>query len=78
MFEQIDFPVQPLMDAEIRKGDLNAAYDAIILPADSIAAMTGETPPGGEGGRGGRGGTPGGGREGGTPPQCALRDSDLV
>jgi hypothetical protein len=63
MFEQIDFPVQPLMDAEIRKGDLNAAYDAIILPADSIAAMTGETPPGGEGG---------------TPPQCALRDSDLV
>jgi hypothetical protein len=54
MFEQIDFPVQPLMDAEIRKGDLNAAYDAIILPADSIAAMTGETPPGGEGGRGAR------------------------
>jgi Zinc carboxypeptidase len=75
MFEQFDIPVKPLMDAEIRKGDLNAAYDAIILPADSIAAMTGETPPGGEGGRGGRGASGGGsgagsGREGGgTPPQ---------
>jgi hypothetical protein len=73
MFEQFDIPVKSLMDAEIRKGDLNAAYDAIILPSDSIAAMTGETPAGGEGGRGGRGGgaggVAGGGREGGTPPQ---------
>ena len=72
MFEQFDIPVKPLMDAEIRKGDLNAAYDAIILPSDSIAAMTGETPAGGEGGRGGRGGAPGGGAGGGregTPPQ---------
>ena len=65
MFEQFDIPVKPLMDAEIRKGDLNASYDAIILPADSVAAMTGEAAaagrrrsrrrPGGGGGRRRRG-----------------------
>ena len=27
MFEQFNMPVKPLMDAEIRKGDLNASYD---------------------------------------------------
>ena len=43
MFEQFNIPVKSLMDAEIRKGDLNASYDAIILPADSVTAMTGET-----------------------------------
>jgi hypothetical protein len=42
MFEQFDIPVKPLMDAEIRKGDLNGSYDVIILPADSVTAMTGE------------------------------------
>jgi hypothetical protein len=68
MFEQFDIPVKPLMDAEIRKGDLNASYDAIILPADSIVAMTGETPAAGRGGAAGGGGEAGGGR-GGTPPQ---------
>ena len=79
MFEQFNIPVKPLMDAEIRKGDLNASYDVIILPADSVAAMTGET--GGRrraaaaaagaaagGGRGGEGAGDGGGRQGGTPP----------
>jgi Zinc carboxypeptidase len=80
MFEQFDIPVKALMDAEIRKSDLNASYDAIILPADSLAAMTGESASpeegGGRGGRGGRGEGPGrggesgaGGREGGTPPE---------
>jgi hypothetical protein len=70
MFEQFTIPVKPLMDAEIRKGDLNAGYDAIILPSDSITAMTGETGGGGRGGGPGGGGeaAPGGGREGGTPP----------
>ncbi len=77
MFEQFNIPVKPLMDAEIRKGDLNASYDAIILPSDSVTAMTGEPDPGAGGGRGGGGGGRGGGggggdagagRGGGTPP----------
>jgi hypothetical protein len=76
MFEQFEIPVKPLLDAEIRKGDLNGAYDVIILPADSVAAMTGETPVAPGGGRGGRGGgggggaeqPGGGGRQGGTTP----------
>ena len=62
MFEQFNIPVKSLMDAEIRKGDLNASYDAIILPADSVTAMTGETGGGAGGGRGGEG--RGGGRGG--------------
>jgi len=77
MFEQFDIPVKALMDPEIRKGDLHASYDVIILPADSVAAMTGETEAGGEGGgRGGRGGGRGGGEGAGggdgrqgTPPE---------
>jgi hypothetical protein len=68
MFEQFNIPVKPLMDAEIRKGDLNASYDAIILPSDSITAMTGETEGGGRG-AGGRGGGGAGAAQGGdTPP----------
>ena len=58
MFEQFDIPVKPLMDAEIRKGDLNASYDAIILPADSIdrddRRSAGRRRGGGRGGRGAR------------------------
>jgi hypothetical protein len=72
MFEQFNIPVKALMDAEIRKGDLNASYDAIILPADSMAAMTGEAEAGGGGGRGGGRGAgegDGAGRQGGTPPE---------
>ena len=42
MFEQFNVPFKSLMDAEIKKGDLNANYDVIVLPADSVAAMTGE------------------------------------
>jgi hypothetical protein len=75
MFEQFNMPVKALMDAEIKKGDLNASYDVIVLPADSINAMTGETPVAAGGGRG-RGGAgdegqgPGGGRQGvPTPPE---------
>jgi Zinc carboxypeptidase len=77
MFEQFNIPVKPLMDAEIRKGDLNASYDAIVLPADTVTAMTGEPAAAaaagaGRGGRGGRGGGEGGGdggRQGGPPPE---------
>ena len=76
MFEQFNIPVKPLMDAEIRKGDLNASYDAIILPADSshgddrrdagpgrpaAAAEAGEPVAAARA-------TGGSGREGGTPP----------
>ena len=51
MFEQFNVPFKSLMDAELKKGDLNASFDVIVLPADSIAAMTGERPPGRRRGR---------------------------
>jgi hypothetical protein len=44
LLEQFRFPYTTLMDAEIKKGGLNAKYDLIILPEDSIAAITGERP----------------------------------
>jgi hypothetical protein len=44
LFEQFNVPFKTLMDAEIRKGDLNASHDVIILPADSVAAMLGDRP----------------------------------
>lgn len=53
MFEQFDVPYKSIMDAEIKAGNLESKYDTIILPADSIAAMTGERPPAGQGGPGG-------------------------
>jgi len=70
MFEQFDVPFKSIMDAEIKKGDLNASHDVIVLPADSIAAMTGERPQGtGAGGAtGGRGAGAGGGQDT-TPPE---------
>jgi hypothetical protein len=67
MFEQFSIPYKSIMDAEIRKGALESAYDVIVLPADSIAAMTGETPPGQGGARGGQGGGPP--AESNTPPE---------
>ncbi|MBL8266529.1 M14 family zinc carboxypeptidase [Steroidobacter sp.] len=42
MFEQFDVPYTTLMDARIKKGNLNAAFDTIILPSDSAQAMLGE------------------------------------
>ncbi|MBE3071663.1 MAG: peptidase M14 family protein [Acidobacteria bacterium] len=53
LLEQFLFPYASLMDAEIKKGNLNAKYDVIIVPDDSTAAITGErsTAPGGGGGR---------------------------
>jgi hypothetical protein len=41
MFE---FPYTSLMDAEIKKGNLNQKYDVIILPADSPEIIRGEIP----------------------------------
>ena len=58
MFEQFSVPFKSIMDAELKAGGLEAKYDTIILPADSIAAMTGERPPAGAGGGGGFGGGP--------------------
>lgn len=49
MFEQFDVPYTSIMDAEIKKGGLEAAYDVIVLPADSVTAMTGERPSGNAG-----------------------------
>jgi hypothetical protein len=67
MFEQFDVPYASLMDAEIKKGGLEAKYDVIVLPADSVAAMTGERPPAGAGGGRGEGGF--GGGPDNTPPE---------
>jgi hypothetical protein len=53
LLEQFSFPYTSIFDAEIKKGDLDARYDVIILPDDSTAAITGERPPAGPGGRGG-------------------------
>jgi hypothetical protein len=71
MFEQFSVPYKSIMDAEIKAGGLDAKYDAIVLPSDSVAAMTGERAPGGggEGGRGGGRGGGGGGAPENTPPE---------
>jgi hypothetical protein len=42
LLEQFAFPYTSVKDAEIKKGNLNAAYDVIILPNDSISSITGE------------------------------------
>jgi hypothetical protein len=36
MFEQFDVPYTSLMDEELKKGGLEASYDVIVLPADSV------------------------------------------
>jgi hypothetical protein len=49
VLEQFRFPYTSLMDAEIRKGNLIASYDVIVLPHDSAATIEGkeeERPPG--------------------------------
>ena len=68
LFEQFNVTSRPLMDAELKGGGLEAKYDVIILPADSVAAMTGERPPAGAG-RGGGGGAGFGGGPDNTPPE---------
>ena len=50
LLEQFSFPYTSLMDVEIKKGNLNARYDVIILPEDSTAMITGERTAGGPGG----------------------------
>lgn len=55
LLEQFAFPYTTVMDADIRKGGLEAQFDVIILPDDSTAMITGERPPAGQG-QGMRGG----------------------
>jgi hypothetical protein len=69
-FEQFNVPYTSIMDTELKAGDLNAKYDVIVLPNDSIANMTGERP---ERERGAVGAQGGGGQgqnpEDLTPPE---------
>jgi Zinc carboxypeptidase len=72
LIEDFKFAYKTVMDAEIKKGDLNANFDVIILPDDSTAAITGDRPaagaaPAGRGGGGGDG-EGGGGRGAQTYP----------
>ena len=46
LLENFGFPYTTLRDAEIKADDLHENYDVIILPADNVARMTGERPPG--------------------------------
>jgi hypothetical protein len=69
MFEQFDVPYTSIRSVEIKAGGLETRFDVIVLPSDSIAAMTGERPPAAEAGRGGGGGRGGGAGAPGTPPE---------
>jgi hypothetical protein len=42
LLEQFGIPYATVMDAEIKKGNLNAKYDLILLPDDLPALITGE------------------------------------
>jgi hypothetical protein len=42
VLEKFSFPYTSLKDAEIKKGDLNKKYDAIILPDDSSGIIMGD------------------------------------
>jgi hypothetical protein len=68
LIEDFKFPYATIMDADIKKGNLNEKFDVVILPDDSTATLTGERPAAGAGGRGGRGGG-GGGFGGNYPPE---------
>jgi hypothetical protein len=63
MFEHFNLPYKTIKDEELKAGGLESTYDVIVLPHDSLQAMTGESP----GAGGGRQGGPGGGGDSGTP-----------
>jgi hypothetical protein len=68
LLEQFGYNSASLLDPELKKGDLNAKYDVIVIPDDSTATLTGEA--GGAGGRRGGGGGEGSGRNPqDTPPE---------
>lgn len=68
VFDQYKFPYKSLLDAEVRAGNLNANYDAIILPDQSISALVNGLP--GSGGRRG-GNTDAEEQRGGYPAEFA-------
>jgi hypothetical protein len=68
-FERFNVPFTSIKDAELKAGALEAKFDVIVLPADSVAAMTGERPPQAAGEGGGRGGRGGGPPAAPTPPE---------
>jgi hypothetical protein len=49
MFEQFNVPFTTIRDADLKGGSLETRFDVIVLPNDSIAAMTGERPAGAQG-----------------------------
>ncbi len=71
VLEQFEFPFTSVREGDIRAGGLNAKFDVIVLPSDSVQSMAGQLPPlnpaaaeaGGRGG--GRGAGRGGRGEGG-------------
>ena len=61
IFDQNAIPYTRVVDADIRKGDLNKLFDVVILPDNQARAITS--------GRGGREGGGGGGAGPQTPPE---------
>jgi hypothetical protein len=47
MFEQFNVPFTTIRDVDVKGANLNSRFDVIVLPNDSVAAMTGERPAGG-------------------------------
>ncbi len=68
LLEQFGYNATSLFDPEIKKGDLNARFDVIVIPDDSTATLTGEPATGAAARRGGGGGEFGGRNED-TPPE---------
>jgi hypothetical protein len=65
VLEQWNFAFTPLLDPELKTGNLRQKYDVVILPADNVATLTGERPSGpAAAGRGG-----GGGQTPSAPPE---------
>ena len=44
LFERFDIPYTTVRDAEIKAGGLETKFDVLVLPADSLRAMTGDAP----------------------------------
>jgi Zinc carboxypeptidase len=68
LLEQWGYNPTSLLDPELKKGDLNAKFDVIVIPDDSTSTLTGEPAAAGGGRRGGGGGGEGFGR---TPTDYA-------
>ena len=47
LFEQFDVPFTTVRDADLKAAGLPSKFDVIVLPADSLTAMTGDDPPAG-------------------------------